>query len=41
MLDKQVYRNDKEIDEDGLERVKKNYELVADMTAKFVNAKIG
>ncbi len=40
MLDKQVYRNDKEIDEAGLERVKKNYEIVADMTAKFVDAKI-
>jgi len=40
MLDKQVYRNDKTIDAEGLERVKRNYELVADVTAKFVNAKI-
>ena len=40
MLDKQVYRNDKEIDAAGLERVKKNYEQVAELTAKFADAKI-
>jgi phosphoribosylaminoimidazole-succinocarboxamide synthase len=40
MLDKQVYRNDKTIGEEGLERVKRNYERVAEMTAKFMQAKI-
>ncbi|MEM0475577.1 MAG: phosphoribosylaminoimidazolesuccinocarboxamide synthase [Candidatus Norongarragalinales archaeon] len=40
MLDKQVYRNEKNIGEEGLARVKRNYEKVAEMTAKFINAKI-
>ncbi len=40
MLDKQVYRNDKAINAEGLERVKRNYEIVAEMTAKFVDTKI-